>query len=152
MAETGPTGPAGETGPTGPQAAAPEDIFASFIDFAERFIDGNQLTLVPSITDPTGNIGETDLTHVSLKAGYYLVSYSVSAVLRDPGYMQITPVYNGSAHLETGIYFATNTDGSSANGSAHFILEAPGDTLFSLTYDSPETAVEGDSEPDISET
>ena len=107
------------------------------------FTDGEMVTLVPSITDPTGNIGETDLTHVTLKAGYYLVSYSISAVLRDPGYIQITPFYNGSAHLETGIYFAVNTDGSSANGSGHFILFAPADTVFSLTYDGPVDAVEG---------
>ena len=101
------------------------------------------LTLVPSVIDTTGNITETDLTHIALKAGYYLVSYSVSAVLRDPGYMQITPSYNGAAHLETGVYFATNADGSSVNGPAHFILVAPSDTVFSLYYDGPEDAIEG---------
>ena len=107
------------------------------------FTDNNLLTLVPSVNDPTGNITETDLTHVALKAGYYLVSYSVSAVLRDPGYMQVTPSYNGISHLETGVYFATSTDGSSVNGSAHFILVAPSDTVFTLNYDGPVDAIEG---------
>ena len=81
--------------------------------------------------------------HVNLTAGRYLVSYSVSAILQDPSYIQITPFYNGAAHLETGIYFATSADGSSACGSAHFILVAPTDTVFSLTYDGPEDAREG---------
>ncbi len=101
------------------------------------------LTLFPSVVDPTGNITESDITHVNLTAGYYLVSYSVSAILPDPGYIQVTPFYNGAAHLETGVYFATSADGSSACGSAHFILYAPSDTVFSLTYNGPENARDG---------
>ena len=101
------------------------------------------MLLYPSVTDPTGNITESDLNHVQLTAGYYLVSYSVSAVFSDPSYMQVTPFYNGRSHLETGVYFATTADGSSACGSAHFILMAPASTPFTLTYSGPLDAREG---------
>ena len=48
--------------------------------------------------------------------------------------MQVTPSYNGTAHLETGVYFATNADGSSACGSSHFIIRAPASTILTLNY------------------
>ena len=81
--------------------------------------------------------------HVQLAPGDYLVSYSVSAIFNDPSYMQVTPFYNGTAHLETGVYFATSADGSSACGSAHFVLEAPAPTAFTLTYNGPVEGIEG---------
>ena len=55
----------------------------------------------------------------------------------------VTPFYNGRAHLETGVYFATTADGSSACGSAHFILVATAPTTFTLTYSGPLDAREG---------
>ena len=118
-------------------------MFASFIGSSELFTNGSQLLLFPAVTDPTGTIGESDLMHIQLAAGSYLVSYSVSAIFNDPAYMQVTPFYNGASHLETGVYFATIADGSSACGSAHFILEAPAATTFSLTYSGPLDAREG---------
>ena len=81
--------------------------------------------------------------HIRLAAGTYLVSYSVSAILTDPSYIQVTPFYNGMVHLETGVYFATTADGASACGSAHFILEAPTPTDFTLTYSGPLDARDG---------
>ena len=146
---TGPTGPAGAagevgpTGATGPAGVAPPDAFASFIDYEDLFTSGDRITLFPSVPDPTGNITESTLTEVSLTAGYYLVTYSVSAILRDPNYIQVTPFYNGTAHLETGVYFATTANGSSAVGASSFILYAPEATVFSLTYNGPEDAREG---------
>ncbi len=140
---TGSTGPIGPTGPTGPSAVLPDDIFASFIGSSELFTNGSQILMFPAVTDPTGNITEQDLMHIQLEAGYYLVSYSVSAIFNDPSYMQVTPFYNGRAHLETGVYFATTADGSSACGSSHFILVATAPTTFSLTYSGPIDAREG---------
>lgn len=58
--------------------------------------------------------------------------------------MQITPSYNGTSHLETGVYFATGTNGSSACGSAHFIIYAPSQTEFSLTYSGASNATDGE--------
>lgn len=140
---TGATGPIGRIGPTGPATLLPDNIFASFLGSSEQFTNGSQLYLFPAIPDPTGTITEADLMHVQLAAGYYLVSYSVSAIFNAPTYLQVTPFYNGRAHLETGVYFATAANGSSAVGSAHFILEAPAPTQFSLTYSGPLDAREG---------
>lgn len=100
--------------------------------------------MFPDVTDPTGTITQPDLTQIALKAGYYLISYKVSALFRTPNYMQITPSYNGSAHLETGIYFATSTNGSSACGSAFLILRAPDPTTFTLTYTGSANATDGE--------
>ena len=138
-----PQGPTGPIGPTGPAGEAPDDVFASYYDYEELFTNGNQITLIPLVTDPTGNITAASSTQISLQPGYYLVNYAVSAILTTPSYIQVTPFYNGSAHLETGVYFATSANGSSACGSAHFVLDAPSATTFSLSYTSPETARSG---------
>ena len=50
--------------------------------------------------------------------------------------MQITPAYNGTSHLEYGIYFKTNTDASSAYGSNSIIIYVPSQTVFTLNYNS----------------
>ena len=67
----------------------------------------------------------------------------MSAIFNSPSYMQVTPFYNGTSHLETGGYFATAANGSSACGSSHFILAAPAPTAFTLTYSGPLDAREG---------
>lgn len=101
------------------------------------------ITMFPDVTDSTGNIVAADLEHINLAAGYYLISYEVSLIFTSANYMQVTPSYNGSSHLETGIYFATRTDGSSACGSAFIILQAPSPTTFSLTYSGSATGRDG---------
>ena len=118
-------------------------MFAAFIGSSELFHNGTQLQLFPEVQDPTGAITGTDLSHVQLAAGQYLVNYSVSAIFNAPGYMQVTPFYDGTAHLETGVYFATTANGSTACGAASFILTAPAPTVFSLTYSGPLDAREG---------
>ena len=108
-----------------------------------QYADGQLISIFPSVGDPTGQIVASDETHIQLDPGTYLVSYGVSVIFRTPSYMQVTPFYNGVAHLETGIYFATSANGSSASGSAHFILVAAQQTLFSLTFNSSSTATDG---------
>ena len=146
---TGPTGPAGTqgsrglTGPTGPAGEDAHDIFASFIGYEEVFSDGNLIILFPAVSDTTGNIVEEGYSNINLTEGYYLVSYSIAGILRDPGYIQVTPYYNGMPHLETGIYFATSADGASVSGSADFILQADSPTVFSLHYSGPQEVING---------
>ena len=101
------------------------------------------IILLPDVQDPMGNIVQQSVQQISLAPGYYLVNYSVSCLFRQANYMQVTPSYNGLSHLETGVYFATSANGSSAAGSAHFILEAPSPTPFTLTYSGPIDAREG---------
>ena len=140
---TGPTGATGSTGPTGPAGEAPADVFASFGNYAAQFTVGQLIPLYPVVTDPTGQITNTDQTRITLEPGYYWISYNVSALFATPNYMQITPSYNGRPHLETGIYFATNANGSSAGGAVSIILEAPERTVFTLTYSGSGPATEG---------
>lgn len=159
----GPTGPAGATGPQGPTGPAGEagavgqqgprgipgetieNVFASFLDFSDVWEPQSELPLVPSVPDPSGAITNSSLTRLTLEPGYYLIAYSVSALFRTASYMQVTPSYNGAAHLETGVYFAVNADGASASGSSHFILYVPDPdpTEFFLTYSSPTNAIDG---------
>lgn len=105
---------------------------------------GTSIALFPDITDPTGNIVQASLERITLEPGYYLISYKVSAVFQSPNYMQVTPVYNGTSHLETGIYFATSANGSSACGSAFLILRAPAQTQFYLNYNGSSDARDGE--------
>lgn len=140
---TGPTGPAGSsgepgapgpTGPTGPSVDVPDNVFASFHNAEYSLQQNSLIPLVQSVPDTTGNITLSDPEHIGLEPGYYLISYKVSGLFSTPNYMQITPSYNGTAHLETGVYFATNADGSSACGSSHFIIRAPASTILTLNY------------------
>ena len=140
---TGATGSNGATGPTGATGAAPEDVFASFATFALQFVNATQIQMGTSTADPTGQIVLTDLTRIALAPGYYLISYHVSAILATPGYMQITPSYNGSPHIEYGIYFKTGTDYTSAYGSNSIIIEVLQETFFTLTYNSNVSSSEG---------
>ena len=109
-----------------------------------QFADGSLIPLYPDVTDPTGQITQSDQEHVVLAPGYYLISYKVSVLFSRPNYMQITPYYNGAPHLDKGIYFATSADGSSAAGAAFIILDAPAQTVFTLTYAGSAPASEGE--------
>lgn len=143
---TGPTGVTGATGATGPTGAAgmvPDDVFASFNTFQAQFTMGSRIALFPDVTDPTGHITQIDSQQIALQPGYYLVSCKVSAVFRSGNYMQITPFYNGTAHLETGIYFATSGAGS-ACGSSFIIIDAPVQTPLFFTYSGSADARDGE--------
>ena len=137
---TGATGAAGEMGPPGPTE---DDIFASFYILQALFTVGSLIPLFPEVSDPTGHIVPTDAEHIVLSPGYYLVTYKVSAIFETANYMQIVPSYNGIAHLETGIYFATRTDGSSACGASSMIIRVPSQTVFTLTYSGSGNAFDG---------
>lgn len=141
---TGPSGGEGPTGPTGAEGPVPDDVFASFFNFQYPLVRGSQLALLPDVTDPTGAITQSSLTQIALEPGYYLISYKVSAIFQRANYLQVTPSYNGTAHLEYGVYFATSTEGSSACGSSFLILRAPSATTFSLTYSGSANANDGE--------
>lgn len=130
----GPTGPTGATGGTGPPGETLPDSAAFFYNYQALFTPGQAIDFFPGVEDRTGAIAQQSASVLSLQAGAYLVSYRISATLSQPGYLQVTPSYNGTPHLETGVYFATTANGSSAGGSAHFILQAAAPTTFSLTY------------------
>ena len=58
--------------------------------------------------------------------------------------MQITPYYNGSSHIEYGIYFRTASNYHNRIGSNPIIIDVPEQTpVFPLTFNSPVTNTEG---------
>lgn len=134
--EPGPQGPQGEPGPQGPQGEPAEDCFASFFMFERRLENGQPIPLLPGTEDPTGNIVLADETRIELAPGYYCISFSVSAILEEAGYLQVTPSYNGTPNLPYGIYFKTGAAFSSAYGSNSIIIHVPAQTSFSLTCNS----------------
>ena len=125
----------------------PDNVFASFHNAEYSLQQNSLIPLVQSVPDTTGNITLSDPEHIGLEPGYYLIPYKVSGLFSTPNYMQITPSYNGTAHLETGVYFATNADGSSACGSSHFIIRAPASTILTLNYSG--SAAARDAEVDM---
>lgn len=127
----------------GLRARRPEDVFASFANVQAVWDNNSLITMFPDVTDPTGNIVQTDFSRITLQPGYYLVGYSISAIYRTASYMQVTPSYNGTSHMETSVYFATSVNGTSAGGSANFIIYAPSETTLSLFYSSPVRATDG---------
>ncbi len=134
--DIGPQGPQGIPGPQGPAGEPAEDIFASFYIFEIVFANAQTIPLTTGTADNTQNIVLVNNKQINLTPGYYYISYSVSTILDSAGYMQITPSYNGTSHLEYGIYFKTNTTSSSAYGSNSIIIYVPSQTNFTLTYNS----------------
>ncbi len=141
--DTGAAGATGPTGATGPAGESPNDSYASFNTFQALLTNGSLIPLFPAVSDPMGNITPADLQTINLAPGNYLVSCSVSGLFSSPGYMQVTPSYNGSPRLDTGIYFATAANGSSVCGSVFFIIQAPTQTTFTLTYSGSNRATDG---------
>lgn len=143
---TGSTGPTGPIGPTGAVPTIPEDIFASFNNYALSPANATLLPLNTAVNDPTGQIISTDGERITLASGYYLVSYQVSGLFSSPGYFQVTPYYNNASAIINGVYFMTGSwtgEGHfSGSGSANFILHVPSPTQFSLTFNSNTTVTE----------
>ena len=139
---TGPTGPqgaagaTGPTGPTGPAGGPGEDVFASYYSDVRSVPNNGQIPLYELLNDPTGNITLSGTQQLRLQPGYYRVSYSVSAILEAPGYLQITPAFGGLARIDLGIYFRTSGNSSTANGARTFTFYTSEATNFSLTYSS----------------
>lgn len=133
----------GATGPTGPAGRVPGDIFASFINFGAQFVNAALIPMAAGVSDPTGNIVLTDPTRITLAPGIYSIFYDVSVLFSESSFMQVTPYYNGSPHIEYGIYFMAGAGRSSAFGSVSFIIEVPAQTVFNLTYNSPVQSTEG---------
>ena len=103
-----------------------------------------KIALFSGVEDSTEQIKLGEDGTIALAKGWYLISYKVSAIFKKPNYMQITPYYNEEPHLESGIYFATSADGSSACGAGCFILEAKKATTLYLYYSGSCDAMDGE--------
>ncbi|WP_147323335.1 MULTISPECIES: collagen-like triple helix repeat-containing protein [Erysipelotrichaceae] len=140
---TGNTGPTGNTGVTGATGTLPQQSFASYFDIQDLYTNGALIPMRPLVTDITDNITQTSDTTLILQPGYYLINYHVSAILATPGFMQITPSYNGQSHIETGFYFKTTDNAQTAIGSASLIAFVSQPSNFTLTYNSNVNSTEG---------
>lgn len=133
-------GATGPPGPPGPEPSIPDDVFASFNNFAHAPADATLLPLDPAVSDPTGQIVSTDGSRITLAAGYYLIAYQVSGLFSAPGYFQVTPFYNNASAIINGVYFMvgnwTGEGRFSGSGSVNFIIHVPAQTQFSLTFNS----------------
>ena len=136
---TGPTGPQGTpgaTGPTGPAGGPGEDVFASYYSDVRSVPNNGQIPLYELLNDPTGNITLSGTQQLRLQPGYYQVFFDVFVILASPGYLQITPSFNGQARIDLGIYFRTAGSDSTAGGARALSFYAPAPPTFSLTYSS----------------
>ena len=106
------------------------------------FTNGSLIPFGTVTADPSGQIVLEDQQHVRLLPGYYFVSFHVSVLLREDGYMQITPSYSGMSHIEYGIYVKTAAQ-TTAYGSNALILQIPEQTTFTLAYNSNVASVDG---------
>ena len=130
--------------PQGEPGTAPEDVFASFYTFMQRFANGSAIPFAQAVEDPTGQITLQNATQIRLEPGYYLITYHVSAILETAGYLQVTPAYGGQGHLEYGVYNRTGIDNTSVSGSASFIISVEEATRFSLNSNSSVTVRDGE--------
>ena len=145
--EVGPQGPPGEVGPQGdpgPQGPPGPSTFASYNNYEATFTNGNLVPLQAVTADTTGNITLQDGNKILLEPGYYNIFYGISTILDNAGYMQVTPTYNGTSHLDDGIYSKVGSPGVTAWGAHGLILYAPSQTSFTLTFNSDTTARSGD--------
>lgn len=88
------------------------------------------------MNNPTDNITLGGTQQLRLQLGHYRVSCSVSAILKIPGYLQITPVSGGPARIDPDTYFHASGSSSIVDGAHTFTFYASEATSFSLTYNS----------------
>lgn len=94
---TGPMGPKGEPGargPAGPPGYPQNSVFASFLDSKLLLPESANIPLKVDIPDTTGNISPCGSHSVILSPGYYTIYYYISTVMKTPGFIKLTPVFN----------------------------------------------------------
>ena len=117
---------------------------ASFVTFMQQFQNGAPMTLLPAVSDPTGQITALSDTRIQLSPGTYFVSYHVSSVLDTAGYLQVTPSFSDRPFLEYGVYGRTGIDNVSMSGSSAFLAVIPEETVFTLNINTSSATREGE--------
>lgn len=97
----GRTGATGPTGPTGPTGAAAISEFAHFTSCCNTLNDGTTINISLAPNNLQGNITHPTPNTIGLEPGNYLINYTFSAIISgSDSYVQITPIYNGSAQTQ----------------------------------------------------
>lgn len=126
-------GPQGEPGPQGENSVL---AVASFFAFERRFENGKPVPLVTGMEDETGQIQLMGETAILLEPGRYAVWYTLSAVLEEAGYLQVTPSQQGSPRLAYGVYGKTADALVTAGGTNFLLLQAEETSVLQLNYNS----------------
>lgn len=136
---TGPMGPRGEQGPRGP-AGPPgypqNSIFASFSGRDLSMSESDNLPLEIEIPDITSNISLNNSYSVSLTAGYYCVSYYVSAMVKRHEFIKLIPIMNEYERPEYAAYAEAAKRKELLVLSRHFIIEIPCDSILLFAWHS----------------
>lgn len=98
------------------------------------------LPLITETGDITGNISGCSSCSVELTAGYYIISYYVSAVTKKRGFIKLTPVFNDCRQPLYASY-AEAAKKQRLELSRYFVIGIPEDTRLFFAWN----ASEGDS-------
>ena len=129
--------------PEGRPGSSGSDVYASFVTYQQRFASGAPIDFITAVADASGHIGQESAARITLAPGTYLVTYHVSAVLEEAGYLQITPAYNGASFLEYGVYARTADPGVTVSGSNSFIAVVPEETVLTLNVNASTATRDG---------
>lgn len=127
---TGPQGPRGEPGPRGPAGPSgyPQNsIFATFSDQGMMMPESADFPLKMEIPDITQNISLSKQCTIALTPGYYAISYYVATVMKEYGFISITPVFNGCKQSLYSAYAQASRKNDMLVLSRYFIVGIPKD-------------------------
>lgn len=96
---TGPPGPVGNTGPTGPAGPAGVIGAAGYAAFGESGLRLENDSDLPLTWQTGERIRQVSRAVLALSPGDYQISFYLCGRLNGPGYIQLTPVYNGEAQV-----------------------------------------------------
>lgn len=129
--------------PQGQPGTSGSDVYASFVTYQQRFVNGQPMDLTTAVADTTGHITQESASRITLMPGTYFVTYHVSAVLEEEGYLQITPAYNNTPFLEYGVYARTADPSVTVSGSNSFIAVVAEETALTLNVNTNTTTRDG---------
>ncbi len=136
---TGPMGPRGEPGPRGP-AGPPgypqNSIFASFADKELIIPERASIPLKMEIPDITQNISLCDSSSIALTPGYYIISYYISTMMRRPGFIKLTPIFNDCKQTMYTAYAEAVKRKEMLVIARYFIIEIPTGSRLFFTWHS----------------
>lgn len=136
---TGPMGPRGEPGPRGP-AGPPgypqNSVFASFFDQELFLSESTNLPLKMDIPDTTGNISPCGSYSLILSPGYYAIYYDISTVMKTPGFIKLTPVFNDCMQSAYEGYAEAKKRRETLEISKYFIVEIRSSSPLFFTWHS----------------
>ncbi len=149
---TGPQGPQGVTGPQGPQGPqglrgpkgdpgySQDSIFSAFAEQELSLSENDNIPLKMTVPDITGNIYPYNNYSLTLQNGYYSICFFISAKIKKPGFVKVTPVFNGCEQPCYAGYAVSKKRNDYLNISRNFIVEISDYTPILFIWNCSETA------------